>query len=652
MSYLEENLRILKKTRPKLARLVEEAPPLPADRLAPTKTGGVTALVDLPDGKRLLLASKYQPEEEAKRLLEGYEMGPTSTYFVLGMGMGYHVAELQRRRKPETRLVVLEADPSIFRTALANCDFAGMLSSEQVHILVGDRIAELFAELRNFVFEIFSSPIVVVPHRPSIAAARDFYRRAHHDLTEFVQGGSLTVKTALILSRASFHNRFANIVPYLSSVGVRVLYGRHRGLPGIVVSAGPSLYRNIDRLKDLEGRAVLFAVSTALKPLLARGIRPTYSVLLDFHDVSRRYFDRIDPAVAAKIPLVCDSKAAPAAVAAYDGPLVIGDDTFLDAVFKELQIQKGPLPPGSTVAHTAFHLAHICGCDPVVFVGQDLAYSYHVTHVPGTAIFNQWLPELNRFQTLDMKEWENIVRLKGALVKVKSVDGKELYTDEQMLSYRKDFELLISLGDRTYIDATEGGAYIEGTQVMPLSEVIERYAGPVRPELLDPGLPRLAPEDRREIFKGALEALELRTKEMDEMSRLYRDAIDILGRIENRIERGERVNKMIRKVHDIRTRCREFGHIYHVISNLAIADNIHRQVEDRRIRSEKLTGREKQREQTRRDLEYVRALSRGLDYLKELALEIRPEIEREAGDAAEGTVSEGRPEAGDGRAPG
>ena len=55
------------------------------------------------------------------------------------------------------------------------------------------------------------------------------------------------------------------------------------------------------------------------------------------------------------------------------------------------------LPAGATVAHLAFYLAVYLGCDPIIFVGQDLAYTGHVFYVPGVEIHQAWQSELNRF---------------------------------------------------------------------------------------------------------------------------------------------------------------------------------------------------------------------------------------------------------------
>ena len=87
------------------------------------------------------------------------------------------------------------------------------------------------------------------------------------------------------------------------------------------------------------------------------------------------------------------------------------------------------------MAHLAFYLGQYLGANPIIFVGQDLAFTDHVYYTPGTALHDVWQPEMNRFCTIEMKEWERIVRNRGILRQVQDIHGQPIYTDEQMFTY-------------------------------------------------------------------------------------------------------------------------------------------------------------------------------------------------------------------------
>ncbi|MDP7035927.1 MAG: DUF115 domain-containing protein [Planctomycetota bacterium] len=604
---------------PELAKAVEAVDLLPEESILTTKDGSKTVEYYTAEGQRILLASRYRPLEEAKRLADSLETDPMISYFVLGMGVGYHVLELFRRRTAGTRIVVIESDLQIFKTSLALQDFVEMIEDPQMFFFVGSDGATLYEGLRKEVFRIFSSPVVIVPHRASMQVNGGYYQDIKRQLSEFVASGSMIVRTALILSRKSFENRMANLLHYVAAPGINVYRNHYQGKPGFLISAGPSLHQNMDLLSEIQGRGVLVAVSTALKPVLASNIQPDFTVLLDYHEVSRRYFDRIDPEVAKKIPLLVDPKATSAAIEAYNGPLVFGGDQLNDTLLKEIPIHKGDFPQGSTVAHTAFFVLQMMGCDPIVFVGQDLAYTHGVTHVPGTSIFNQWRPELNRFHTLEWKEWEQIVRMRGNLSQVRTANGADVYTDEQMLSYRKEFEMSISLdgSERKYINATGGGAHIEGTEVLSLREVIDRWCVSPVPVSTEP-LPEVTPARRRDIYQMVRKSLEIRLEECLEMKDGYRECLQLFEKIQAKKTRGKPYNHHILRLHEIRDDFVRFGHMYFLLTHMALSDNLTRDQADRRMEAEKLFGHARQDRQIERDVDFIRSLSSGLEHMEEM----------------------------------
>ena len=64
-----------------------------------------------------------------------------------------------------------------------------------------------------------------------------------------------------------------------------------------------------------------------------------------------------------------------------------------------------------------------------------------------------------------MREWESILRMRNSLQKIKDVHGNEIYTDGQMFSYLRQFEMAFQNSRARVIDATEGGAAKQYTTV-------------------------------------------------------------------------------------------------------------------------------------------------------------------------------------------
>jgi len=252
-----------------------------------------------------------------------------------------------------------------------------------------------------------------------------------------------------------------------------VLQERFAGCPGIVVAAGPSLQRNIDQLAELEGKAVIISVQTTFKMLLDRGITPDFVTSLDYHEMSKRFFEGISD--FSRTHLVAEPKATWHVIDAYRGPVSLLNNDFARLCVGNALAARGGLKAGATVAHLALYLAVYMGCDPIVLVGQDLGYTDHVYYMPGVAMHDTWRPELNRFCTIEMKEWERIVRSRKILMKVKDIHGRDIYTDDQLFTYLQQFEGDFASLPGRVIDATEGGVRKTGTPRWPDGSASSRF---------------------------------------------------------------------------------------------------------------------------------------------------------------------------------
>jgi hypothetical protein len=62
----------------------------------------------------------------------------------------------------------------------------------------------------------------------------------------------------------------------------------YRGKTAVIISAGPTLDRNLETIKKYRDRFVLFAVGTALKTLYANDIKPDFLCIIETYNSSRQ----------------------------------------------------------------------------------------------------------------------------------------------------------------------------------------------------------------------------------------------------------------------------------------------------------------------------------------------------------------------------
>jgi hypothetical protein len=452
-----------------------------------------------------------------------------------------------------------------------------------------------------------------------------FHRQMQTWLGEFASFTRTSMNTLVLNSRRTAENIARNIGWYVGSPGVGRLENAHKGRPAVIVSAGPSLRKNQHLLKQLQGRAVIVAVQTTLKPLLEMGVEPDYVTSLDYHDICTRFFENLPPALRTE--LVAEPKAASAIFDMYPGRVSLLGNEFADSLLRDMEpkVSRARLPSGATVAHLAYYLAEHLGCDPIVFVGQDLGFSDGLCYAPGTSYDDVWRPELSRFCTVEMKQWEQIARERFILRRIPDYQGRAMYTEERLFTYLQQFERDFARSKARIIDATEGGAAKRGATVMKLAEVIEKYCeiSDLKSQISDlkseiseePPTPALPPGYRGEgvgtqHFQQVIECLGRRAEEAGRIEGICRETLPLLEEVRDWVEDQARVNRAISGIDALRARMNELGATYDLVTQLTQSTELERFKADRRLSAAKgIDGNERQRRQVVRDIENVRAVA-------------------------------------------
>lgn len=232
-----------------------------------------------------------------------------------------------------------------------------------------------------------------------------------------------------------------------------------QNIPGIVVAAGPSLNKNMEQLKKAKGKAFIIAVDTAIKPLLKAGIVPDMFAIVD----ALKPLDLVQIEEARNIPLVTTLNAASEVLEYHTGMKFFYNEgfQFAERIFLKTGQPIGDVESGGSVATSAFSLLYKIGLNPIILVGQDLAFTDNKSHADGT--FKEVMEE---------EDTSHFIMVEGNCgEKVPTRADFKLYLEwynsyiKGCKEYDEDFRV---------INATEGGAKIEGTECMTLEEAIEQ----------------------------------------------------------------------------------------------------------------------------------------------------------------------------------
>lgn len=634
--------------------------PLAAREIAQVLVGDGVRFIDTDEGipsvelGGIAMASKRRPMGEARKIAERLDPAKVACCAVLGFGIGYHCGALLERLGTCGVVVCFEPDIGLLRAVLERVDYSAMFGTGRFFLTTSPDDPATLSQMFQGIEAVVGLGVEIVSHPPSASRLGDGGARFGKIFSDVLKATRTHVITTLANSQVSFRNAMMNLDHYTTSAGVDSLKDACKGKPAVVVSAGPSLERNIELLADPQVRdsVVIIAVQTVLKQMIARGIKPHFVAALDYHEISKRFYEGLSAADVEGIRLVVEPKANPAILEAFPGEvLCVSDDLLNTLLGDELTRDMGEIPMGGTVAHLCYYIARHLGCEPVIFIGQDLGFTDGQYYSAGAAIHQIWSGELNAHNTLEMMEWQRVARMRGLLRKKTDIHGRAIYADEQMSTYLAQFESEFQKDAEkglTVIDATEGGVLKKHTTVMTLKEAIERYALGGRCEI--PSTIELRnenPDRQRQIHKR----LDSIIGDCERIAYLSEQSVGLLRSMIEHQEDQRKVNGLITQVQAVRDKVVGFKVAFKISESVNQIGVLNRMKRDRAIEMDRdASAIDRQRFQIQRDIanvEWTRDAARSvvnqLGRARDAYLGLESKQTNELGEAAQDGI---KPESG------
>ncbi|HEB9340164.1 TPA: motility associated factor glycosyltransferase family protein, partial [Campylobacter coli] len=232
----------------------------------------------------------------------------------------------------------------------------------------------------------------------------------------------------------------------------------------IVVSAGPSLAKQLPLLKTYQEKAVIFCADGALSMLEKEGITPDYITNLDFSDLALKFFKDRENKNSLNI-LSCATH--PNLVNFLDHKSVILRE---DPLYQRFNLNDfGYIDTGTHVSHFSYTLALALGFKNIIMIGQDLAFDEKGnSHSKGFDFGEKFSEE------------ENIDK-----IKVLAYGGNgEVLTHMTWNDYRVKLEYLFACNSKEakFYNATEGGSRINFTEELSFKECCEKLLKDNKPK--------------------------------------------------------------------------------------------------------------------------------------------------------------------------
>lgn len=430
-------------------------------------TNGSLNLQTTVDGQPAFYHSTVNPEAEAATWFAKTDVHNVTVLFVFGIGLGYaYTAAKAWLSENKSRTLVFFEDNFEVLYHLLHTDLAHeLLYNRQVRLVYIDHsmtsirditttyalrhytttALELYAKARTLAFDLIKAKIALFMD-PKMSAANEYRDHGRKFTTNYC-------KNLLALPSAA--------------LGAK-LYGQFTNVPAIVCGAGPSLGKNLQLLATLRDKALIFAGGTAMNALNTIGFLPHFGVGIDPNPAQ---FTRLVMNQAFEVPYFYSNRLLHEALSLIHGThLYLPGSTgytISDWFEKQLGMKESDrLNEGCSVLNYSLSIAHALGCNPIIFVGADLAYTKQQAYAPN--IHNHPI-HLRKAYFVTKSASEDIITKPD-------IYGQPIHTLSKWVAESNFVTQFAALhNEKTVINATEGGLGFISVANITLEEVAKTY---------------------------------------------------------------------------------------------------------------------------------------------------------------------------------
>lgn len=490
--------------------------------------------------------------DESRKIIENLEVNEKelNTFIVFGLGFGYLLDELHAKYS-DSSIIVYEPNIQILRTVLETVDFQNTLNADNVRITTNTNM------FRNHMLSLCSSQSNL-----KVGYLESYQQLFTSEMLDFVNQAYTTYKILkfnLNFMAKSSMNFFTELIENLDKKiqlpEFAKLENKLTNKPAIIVSGGPSLSQNIDIIKKYRDKVCIFAVGTAYKALKRNGINPDFVNIIELNNcteqvlgedieninfISEAYTNRRFYDLKFKNHFVTFSS---------ENPANLWYEQLITSK-KEIKYEtKG------TVAYNALFCAKMAGCNPIILIGQDLAYTNGKLYADNSPYcefkckydenikkytvcindFEKLKNDLFKYRDVSDEQKNNYINYKlnelnRRIITVKGQDGKDLPSDFGFgifIEYFQDFAFRYGK-DKTLklYNASNGGAQINGFENILLEDILKSFDDSFSVDEIIKDVDLKSNIDKDEFYKKIKLEIEILKKVQSEL-------LDVKPRYEN-----------------------------------------------------------------------------------------------------------------------
>ena len=440
--------------------------------------------------KGVLLHNKINPLIEAAEIFGMCENTPVAIHLIYGLGLGYlfQVASA----KSNGTVILYEPDLNILRTAFGLVDFTQDILKLNVFI------TDNYEDVCEYIYKKSNTKntplLLTTPEYRELN--KDLFEKLVTDLQQEVGRFGLDLKYTKERFYSLLTSIINNIPKLIKEVPIGEFKDYYKGKTAVVISAGPTLDRNLETIKKYRDNIILISVGPAMKTLIGNNIIPDFLCIIEANDCSKQ----IAGLDLKDVNFITEPFSNPN-LRKFDFKKTyshISSNFPVNSFWCSIAgINNNEYSSKGTVSYTALNIARLLGCSKIVLVGQDLAYIEGQCYSKNSAYkdlictYNKtsgkWEITAKDFENYCMslanddnpeirkqKALKRINDLNKSLYYVKGINGDMLPTESVYAAFIKPLSDYTKIyPDREYINTSLVGAQIDGFKNIPLEEALK-----------------------------------------------------------------------------------------------------------------------------------------------------------------------------------
>ncbi len=239
------------------------------------------------EGKSIYLGSKYSVQRDIDSIKDFILSNGDKHSIIIGLGTGEYIEEIEPLIKEDNKLIIIEPNIEVYNKYIYGKE------NKYENIAIISMTDEFLKYLEMYIGSIALKSFVVQEY-PNY---RNAYPAEVHNIYELIRSVTrrrvINRNTNIFFSKIWFESTISDLKYLSKSKNIVNMKNAYSGKPAVIVSAGPSLSKNISQLKQFEDKAVIFTGGRTWRTLIEEGIKADFLSIIDAHELSYELVDEV-----------------------------------------------------------------------------------------------------------------------------------------------------------------------------------------------------------------------------------------------------------------------------------------------------------------------------------------------------------------------